>query len=211
MSAIAVAIIDDSDVKRETMKDELEFANVNATPLTGPFASIDDMVMQVRSNANVAVCDHHLVSNYAAFSGAAGVASLYQNRVPAVLVTQYGKADVIQIRRYRRGIPILITPREADPQILIRAWEVCRKEFKGEYLPSRRPWRTLIRIEAIDNRMVDAVLPGWNSEEVIRFSIDLIAHDLHPLVQPGARFFAQVNKGAEDQADLYFEDFEHGG
>lgn len=205
------AIVDDNEDMRETLRDELEYAEIEAKPLAGPFSTLDDLVSTVVGRANAAVCDHHLTRNYASCDGAEAVASLYESKLPAVLVTAYSKADVHEIRRFRRGIPILLTPDEANPDSLVKGFEVCRREFDGEFVPSRRPWQTMVQIEDVDGDTVYAILPGWNSNEVVKFSKTMINSELHEHVVAGERFFAQVNKGAEDQAELFFEDFEYRG
>lgn len=209
--ALKIAIVDDNENMRETLRDELEYAEIEAEPLAGPFPTLGDLVSTVTGRANAAVCDHHLIANYASCDGAEAVASLYKHRLPAVLVTTYGIANLHEIRLYRRQIPVLLTPDEANPDSLMRGWEVCRREFNGEYVPSRRPWQTMVQIEDVDGDTVYAILPSWNSNEVIKLPKEMINQNLHEHVNPGERFFAQVNKGAERQSELYFEEFEYRG
>ena len=206
-----VAIIDDDEIKRESMQDEFVLADWTVTVFPGPFQKLDDLTQRVLRDANCAVCDHHFVRNYAAFNGAAAVAELYQRSFPAVLVTQYEVADMFEIRMYRRSIPVLLTPKEADPDTLFRAWEVCQNEFAGNFIPTRKPWKTLVRIADVSEDTVFVLLPGWNSDEVIRVPRRILPSTLSPLLQPGEHLFATVNKGAEDQSELFFENFEHRG
>lgn len=211
-----VAVADDSEDARNSMSDELKDFNLTPRPLQGPFKGTDQLVNLARSVAQAAVCDHHLrTRNFADFSGAEAVARSYEMKFPAVLVTSWSKADIDQIRFYRRKVPVLLTPEQADPDSIVRGFEVCIREFKNDFLPNRKPWKTLIRIEAVDdqeaNPLVYVVIPGWNATEVIRFPKHIIPESLHPHVKPEERFFALVNKGADDQADLYFEEFEYRG
>lgn len=209
--ALCVAIIDDDEIKRDTFCDEVELVNWKAMPLSGPFSTIPSLIEMVVGRANVAVCDHHLVRNYAPFNGAQTVAALYNRKFPAVLVTKYEKAQMDDIRAFRRGIPVLLTPTEADPDTLARAWETCRDEFEGRYNSARKPWRTMIFVDDVSENDVWALLPGWNSEEIIRFPRSVIPSHMSHKVERGTRLFAQVNKGAEDQSELYFQDFEFVG
>lgn len=209
MGAIKVAIVDDNDDSRETLRDELEDYHYVPEPLQGPFDTLDSLVNTVRAKADVAICDHHLFSNYAGFYGAEAVARLYESRLPAVLVTAWSKANLQEIRPFRRHIPVLLTPEQAEIERIAQGWDVCRNEFKGHFLPSRRPWQTLVQIEDVHGQDVFVTVPGWRSDEVIRLPREAIKKELEPYVKPGGRLFAMVNKGAEQQADLFFEDFHY--
>lgn len=110
-----VAIIDDDEVKRETMRDEFELADWAVIAYSGPFQRLAELTERVLRESNRAVCDHHFFNNYAAFNGAAAVAELYRHRFPAVLVTQYEVAEMVEIRKYRRCIPVLLTPKRLIP------------------------------------------------------------------------------------------------
>jgi CheY-like chemotaxis protein len=204
-----VAIVDDNQNSRETFRDDLESHKFLPEPLEGPFATVDALVEAVRSRADVAICDHHLIANYAGFDGAEAVASLYRQQLPAVLVTAWSKADIHEIQPFRRRIPILLTPEDAGLERIAHGWDVCREEFCGRFSPSRRPWQTLVQIEDVVDDDVFVVLPGWKSDEVIRLRKDMIGEALHQHLRPGERFFAMVNKGAEQQSDLFFEDFKY--
>jgi hypothetical protein len=212
-----VVIIDDSADSRETLSDELRFAQFTPQALSGPFLTKDDLVKIVGDQADAVVCDHHLnTRNYAPCSGAEVVATWYERHIPSVMVSKWIKADIDQIRRYRRHVPVLLTPEEAsDTGRIAKGFEICIEEFRDNFLPSRKPWKTLIRIEDVDITtkppMVYAVIPGWNSNEIVRFPIDIIPKELHQVVAPGERFFALVNTGAETQEELYFEQFEYRG
>jgi CheY-like chemotaxis protein len=210
-NAFSVAIVDDNEMKRDTFRDELELADWIAMPLAGPFACMQALLDKVIGQSNAAICDHHLHHNYAAFDGAETVATLYQKKFPAVLVTQYERALMDDIRPHRRGIPVLLTPAEANPDSLVRGWEICKHEFEGKFGPSRMPWRAMLRIDDVDDAMVYALLPGWNSDEIIKFPISIMPLSIRQQIKPGTRLFAQVNKGAEDQSELFFENFELGG
>lgn len=72
-----VAVLDDNPDARDTLSDELRHAGVIPHPLYGPFRAIGELVQAVQRSCNAAVCDHHLIANYAGFGGAEAVASLY--------------------------------------------------------------------------------------------------------------------------------------
>jgi hypothetical protein len=101
---------------------------------------------------------------------------------------------------------------DINPDTIATGFECCIREFNGNFSPNRRPWRTLVRIEDVDTNMVPQmffiVLPGWYSSDKIRLPLDLIPSNLQKNIKPGIRFHAQVNKGTENQDDLYFDNFE---
>lgn len=214
-----VAVLDDDEDSRETMCDDLRLANFSPAAVEAAPDTEDALLETITRNSHGAVCDYRL-RDYAPCSGAQAVNRLYQAKFPAVLVTRYFKADVDEIRPYRRRIPALLTPEQAseDPEAIARGFELCIREFDEDFAPSRRPWRTLLRVEDVEDvdqthkdPMVYVILPGWNSREVVRFPRSIIPAELHEFLQPGARLFATVNKGAEDQLELYFEGFEYRG
>ena len=96
-----VSIVDDYVDQRETLLDEFR-GRLEANPLDGTYSSTEILVDEVRRLGDAAICDHHLISNYAPCSGAVLVARLYQCQYPAVLRTNYGKADFEHIRLHRR-------------------------------------------------------------------------------------------------------------
>jgi hypothetical protein len=211
-----VSVGDDDADARETLLDDLKAARFKPRALLGPYDSLKSLVEDAMDQADAAVFDHHLQTGaFAPCSGAAVLNELYAKQFPALLVTAWVRADMDEIRRYRRRIPVLLTPDQADGDSIARGLDVCAKEFRSEYLPSRRPWKSLVRIEDVDDSQKDtivyAVVPGWNSREVVRFPRSIIPQRLHRHVTPGERFFALVNKGAEDQSELYFDEFEYRG
>lgn len=206
-----VSIVDDSPNERSFLVDELE-GRFAAVPWGGYYPIMAELVDQVIANSDAVICDHHLVANYARERGAAFVADFYSRKFPAVLRTKYGKAELHEIRPYRARIPVLLRPDDIDPESFEKAWAICEQEFSGKFLPSREPWRTLIRVENVDlPNFVDVVIPAWNHREVVRLPIGLLPTEAHALLAEGLRFHAKVNLGTESQDDLYFADFEFAG
>src|ERR671939_245502 len=105
-----IGVVDDNQDARETLSDELRFAAFNPQSFSGPFSSIDQLITEVMNGNHAVVCDHHFTRNYAPGSGAQAVAGWYERQFPPVLVTAYNKAEIDKIRRYRRHIPVLLTP-----------------------------------------------------------------------------------------------------
>jgi hypothetical protein len=74
--------------------------------------------------------------------------------------------------------------------------------------PSKRMWRSLIRVVEIHGQNLKVVIPAWNASETIMVSCGTeIANKL----KPGDRCFADVNIGAENAHELRFDKFEIDG
>ncbi len=214
-----VALVDDDPTAAAAMKVLLQDAGYEPIDVEPPLVSIHDAIVQIRGNANAAICDHRLSPRgLASFSGAELVAELYGSAFPAVLISQYFKVDQnVSIRKYRSKIPILLARDQLGPDQLADAIQICSDEIRGELSPSRRAWRTLVRVVAKDTEggedVLDAIIPGWRPGEAVRFPAELLGRHRNVLPEGrsdglGLRFFARVNIGAEDAGDLYFEGFE---
>ena len=207
-----VRIVEDDPANRTSLAETVSDAEFVPIPEDGRLPSLKEFIEVALCNTDAFIFDHHLrQSQYAPFDGAEAVASLYK-KSPSLLCTTWGKAVIDAMRIYRRKIPILIRTDDLDPDTIIKGLEYCIREFNNEFSPSRRPWRTLVRIEEVDKQMIPqmffVVLPGWYSSDKIRLQLDLIPPNLRDKIKAGVRFHAQVNKGAENQDDLYFDNFE---
>jgi len=210
-----VGIIEDDDSNRDSLAEIVADANFRPVPRDEPLPSLADFAATAARTTDAFIFDHHLKqSQYAPFDGAEAVAALYKKR-PSLLCTQWSKADIDTIRLHRRRIPVLIPTDDMNPERITQGIEVCIKEFKDEFLPSREPVRTIVRIEDVDSKQnpptVYGILPSWNPRQVVRFPIDVIDEKLRKYVRADERFFVHVNLGAEDEAELYLDDFEYRG
>jgi CheY-like chemotaxis protein len=204
----SVMVIDDQQAARDAMAFSVEDADLKPIFHEHPFKSIAECLYTV-TTADAAIFDHHLKpGNYANFDGAEAVAQLYRQQFPSLLVTAWAKASIDNIRPLRQNIPILIRSGDAESQVIKSGFEQCINEFSGHYSFSRKPWRTLVRIEEVDSEIsrVYVVIPGWNPNEIV--SLPLVMFPKVKEVVPGTRFFAKVNTGADQQEELYFTDFE---
>jgi len=211
-----VGVVDDSEDTRETISDELQDADVTPESFDGPFATLNDLIQTVSGAVDAVVCDHHLnPRNYAPCTGAEAVGKWYENHFPAVLVTRYEKAEIEEIRRFRRGIAALIPSDEANPDTIVNGLEICIGEFSNRFTPTRKPWPNMFRVDDVDESskpvQVYVVIPGWNSDEAIKLTLDMFPDNLRDYVKPDERFFASMNLGAEAQEDLYFDAIEYRG
>jgi len=215
-----VGVIDDSEDGRQTLSEELEDTDYDFRPLpfTGPFQNVDELFGALAQRTQAVICDHRLSTrNFAPFTGAEVVSRCYREHFPSVLTTTYSGigVEIARIRLYRRYIPTLLTFSEATPDAIIKGWETCILEFRGHFRPSRKPWRTLVRVADKDDDykepILSVVIPAWNSDEKVSLLLSNVPDDLQPHMTPGARFYARVNIGAERQEDLYFDEFEWHG
>jgi len=204
-----VAVLDDDESARKALEFGIVDAGFEAVSESAPLRDVTAFVQHVRTVAHAAVCDHHLrKKNYATFDGAEVVALLYQAQVPALLCTGWEDARIVEIRRHRRFIPILLKPVDLSPEAIRAGLAECLAEFGLNFSQSRKPWRTLVRIEEVEDRVVFLVVPGWNPKEVIRLALGDLPAEIAHSVKPGMRLHAQVNLGATRHEDLYFYDWE---
>ncbi len=209
-----VKIFDDDPRARAMVALSVSDAKLEPIQEPGPLTDLAQFAGQAALTADAAILDHKLklVGKYSSFDGAEAVSHLYMAQFPAVLCTSWGKAEIDAMRCYRRKIPSLISIEDLDPEAIIAGWERCIQEFSGDFSPVRRPWRALVRVEDVNNapgyRMFYVVIPGWTSSEKVRLPLDLIPPERQSRIQPGTRFYAEVNIGADNQDELYFENLE---
>ncbi len=207
-------VVDDDPAPRQMLAHSLLIASLEPFEELGPLSDLDSFISGKVQSVDAVICDHKLgLRSYATFDGAEAVARLYDFKKPAVLLTKYSKSDIDSMRKYRRKIVALMSSDDFEIDSVLNGFERCIREFKGEFLPSRKPWRTLLRVDSVDSspgfKMFFVVIPAWQSSETVRLPMDLIASTYQSRIQPGYRFHAQVNIGAETSEELYFENFEY--
>ena len=214
-----IAIIEDDKLAADTLCIQIENANMAPFLVEGTLPSLDGTVELIQQNSDAAVCDHRLtVHQYATFTGACLVAQLYKQEFPAILVTQHLNGDCdTSIRKYRDKIPVLLPRNQADDSHIVHGIEVCEREFSSEYAPERRPWRTLVRLEHVEQQsgenLAEAVIPGWNPRIPIQFPTSLLPNEINELLQGQLRqedkfyLIANVNIGAQYARDIYLTEF----
>lgn len=221
--AQSAAIINDDESDQYTWRLQIEEAGylpyVVQRPSGRGFETVEELAQEVESHARFAVFDHRLSpKGFAQFTGAQVVATLYDRKQTApLLVSGFEKMDAeTTIRMYRQKVPVLISSGEFsrdDPETIRACFDTCGRElWQGEVPLTRRTLRTIVQIEerTFDSgiEVVDAFVPGWNTEDRVRFPLNLIDPTMRSRAQPGQRFFAWVNTGAERDEDLFFSDFE---
>ena len=207
-------VIDDNPMSRETWGEFVTDLELDFLPEAGPIRNLDDFSKKVIENADAVLCDHHLkVGPYSRFNGAEVVNFLFRNGTPSILCTRF-EERIEEIRKFRKYIPVLLNPKELNPDSIYEGIKTCVMEMKGITLPSRKAWRALVRIEDIDkeinprNPFVEFTMPAWDSSSIIRLLFNDIPVEIRDNLQPGSRCHVMSNIGAERQEDLYFDGWE---
>lgn len=210
----SVAIIDDDSHEADVISITVQDAGFQPQILSNGYKSALDVAKGVKKVAQAAICDNRLSPyGYAQFDGASVVAELNRQGVPALLVTQFVNQDSdVSIRKWRKHIPVLFRRDEVDEDRIAQGFDICLKEIRGEHLPGRKPWRSLVQIVDIrreDNqKVVDVIVPSWHPKESLRFPASLMPTNLRRRLKCGIHLFAMVNIGAEKAEELFFYDFE---
>ena len=218
-----VAIVDDHQLKADTTADVVDDAGLASIVFSqelGHFESVDELLERIQARECTAVvCDHRLdATSFAQFTGAEFVSSLYREKIPAVLLSDFLKSGADDhIRLYRADIPFVMDRDDLDPDAIQQGLDFCARELEGRLTPERRPWRTLLRVvDVLMDRslpVVDAILHNWDPDNAVRFPLALIkdptiANELRASFSGELRLFAQVNVGCQDRSELFFRDFE---
>jgi len=85
-------------------------------------------------------------------------------------------------------------------------------EIKNHLPPYRKPRRALVRIvgTSVDSNIdiVEAFIPQWNLHKAVRFPLSLFGNVKKDDIKPNMLFIADINIGARDTQELFFENFE---
>lgn len=204
-----VLIVDDDPEARNGYGYPVEDLELEPVKVEGPVETVESFLIEAKQSADAVVCDYHLRKhNYAICDGDTLVAECYKAGIPGILCTTYTDVDVDIRRDYLRYIPALLRT-SPEPETLVEAWRNSLCEISGTFRPTRRPWRTLVRVDEVtDGGYLYAIVPAWSPQQKIRLYKDSLPKEILDLVEPGKRFHAQVNIGAERHEDLFFDDWE---
>lgn len=208
-----VAVVDDDEYGRAAFSLAVEELEASPIDVTGPVASAED-VLGLLANGGGVICDHHMtVSTYSRVNGAQLVAEIYSTGHPVILCTKWEDAHIDEMRLHRARIPVLLRPDDLTPDAIVDAFSRCLREYRGEWLPDRRPWRTLVRFEDVEapRRVAFAVIPAWDANQVVRLPFDCLPDNIDPRDLMGQRVHAKVNIGAERHEELFFVEWELDG
>lgn len=210
-----ILVVDDNASVRETYAFPIEAAEREAVIRNEALGNLESFLASPMT-ADAAVSDYQLSpGNYANFDGATLVSRWYRRRFPAILCTQFDKANVARFRVLRRWMPIVMRPDELDQDSLMAGLELVQNEFMDRFVPARRPWRALIEfVEFSDHEnYANARVPGWGEEVVALRASDLPASvrtGIHLSKSAGDEFrcYATANLGAERNEELYISHWE---
>lgn len=209
-----IAIVDDNMQNAEALSVNVETCGSKAITFVEDFSDLDALIKKVMEKSNGVLCDHRLgYGTPATFSGAKAVASWYDHQFPAILVSEYTDLDMYTtIRKYRRKIPVAIPRDTISKKNLIEGFIICLNEIKNHLPPYRKPRRALVRIvgTSVDSNIdiVEAFIPQWNLHKAVRFPLSLFGNVKKDDIKPNMLFIADINIGARDTQELFFENFE---
>ncbi len=205
-------VVDDSRAVRESWAEVVEDADLEPVLLDGPFRSQRELLESVHTkNVQAVLCDFDLrSSNWAPAYGAKFVHEWNQMGIPAVLCTRYETQHLLEMRKWRDRIPVLLTPTELSPETLRSGIAEALAEIRGIYSPERRPWRTLVVCERVSERRFYVRVPASHFPErevvVLPSTVPMAVRDW---LRRGGRFLhAHVNIGASRPQDFYFGQWE---
>lgn len=214
-----VCLIDDKAEVRAMYRYAVEELQLNPHEITGPITDFTDLISSFNSTRDAVICDFQLTAaNYARQTGDWLVSGLYNKQIPALLCTRWSGAGLPEeVRFRRRQIPVILSPKDLEPDAIRSAFNTCTEEFSGKFSKARKPWRTLIRIEGaeehgINHYRVRMVVPSWDPNVGLSFVVPNSDQILTSLVQRAlngeiVRAFGQVNLGAESDLDIYIDEW----
>ena len=201
-------IIDDDEESSQSFEYAIEEIGLIPCRVSGPLQGVSSFIETVQPH-DVLVCDFHLKKHdYANYDGDQLLVECYKNGIPGALCTTF--TDATPRRDRLRYIPGLIKSGSPAPDELISSWDRCLRELNGEFEPSRRAWRTLVRIDEIDSDggLAYVIVPPWDVRKKVRVDVDSMPQAVQKLIEPDRRFHAFVNTGAEHHEDLFFDHWE---
>lgn len=201
-------IVDDDPLARDAYAYAIEELNLEPFKFSGPLDDLNSFIKGLRPAEDVMVCDYHLKRhNYACCNGDALMAECYKEKIPGILCSTFTDVDATIRRDYLKNIPARLETDSPQPEELISAWEKCIREMDGTFHPTRKSWRTLIRVEEKDSksRVVYVVIPAWDTQKKVRVDYNSLPQKMLRIMRPNYRFHAGVNIGARRYEDLFFD------
>ena len=206
-----VLIVDDQPDARGAYGELVEDLDLVPVKVSGPVD--EDRILGLATEADVILCDYHLKrQEYAECDGDVLLARCVERGMAGVLCTGYSDFGLSIRRDCLRWIPSRVRSREVKPEAFLDGWAQCLREIGGSLHPARRPWRTLVRVVETDleRGYVSAIVPGWSVREAVQVQLESVPREFQGRLLPDARFFCQVNIGAESEDDLFFDGWEVG-
>lgn len=201
-----LCIIDDDEGVRSSYVEAFYDSEFEAFSQDDSVEDVGLFLEQSLMATDAVVSDHQLKKkkNYFPINGAQVVSMCYERKIPSVLVTKYDQAQLSEIRRFRKNIPVILNPSHFGEDTVYHSLEVCINEFKGKKRADRKLWRTLARIDAIEGNYIYIIIPGWDTSEAISISMDELPKHIKPIIELDKRLHLEANIGCESVNDLYF-------
>jgi len=212
-----IAVFEDNANQRERYAGTIQSLGMEPVRVDTPphFSEIESFLTE--NGITGVISDHRLTEgHYADYLGAQLLKVCYGLHVGAVLLTSYTKLDSnTTLRIHRRWLPCVINADLLqDPRVeLMTALEQVDAEVRQGQLPKQRePFRAVMsitRTETVANRQMVRVLIGqWNPAQEVAFPLEMVPSEMRHRIKTDELLVAQVNLDAENQEDLYFENFE---
>ncbi len=211
-----IAIIDDDAESRESLAIIAEDAGFEPELLTGSYGTniqklVEDILLL---GAEGVISDHRLSpGHFANFHGAELLASLYDKKIPSVLITQFYDDDADStIRLFRDKLPAVIGRGSQTPELFKDLLAFSQKEIFDSKDVTRQSHRALIRLKdfkhALSEGMAEGIVTNWDAKTSIRFPTELIPQDVINILnkQNDCHISAFVNIGATDSKDIFITD-----
>ncbi|MEA0761501.1 hypothetical protein VDP59_016640 [Xanthomonas campestris pv. campestris] len=132
--------------------------------------------------------------NFSTENGIVIAARLFRQMKPTVLTTVHKMADIEEGIWLGRYVPALLNKSRMSEieSALSRAVD----ELQGKIRPERKAYRTIVRVENIDQRHANLVILAHDPHATIVVSTPELKKRLNTDITPGTRFKAEVNIGA---------------
>jgi len=211
-----IVIVDDDLDSRESLAILAEDAGFEPEIITGRYGNNKEKLIEdiLCFGADGVISDHRLQNGQmASFFGADLIASLYDQKIPSVLITQFYDEDAdSSIRLFRDKVPAVIGRGSQTPQLFHDLLSFSERELNAAKDVTRKSHRALIRLEDFQTYksedLVEGIVTNWRADTGIRFPIKLIPEEVREKLksQKIAHVSAFVNIGAIDPRDIFITD-----
>lgn len=211
-----IAIVDDDYDCRESLAILVEDAGYVPELIEGTFGNEKGLLINEIKRRNVfgVISDHRLSHGHLAnFYGSELLASMYDLKIPSILITQFLDLDAdTSIRKYRDKLPAVIGRGTQNPELITQLLDFSKKEIVDGRTVSRKPHRALIRIDdygsGFQEGIIEGVVTNWNSESTVKFPVELIPENVRKQMNCSDinRLIAFVNTGASSPNDIFITD-----
>lgn len=115
-----------------------------------------------------------------------------------------GPVTMGEIMRVRDRLRELSRDRKIDGKVLAPDGPTMYGLHKSE----ETLWRSLVRVEKIDDRGAHITLPFWNSDAMVFLSWDRIEPEARRFFDGRKYLHARINSGMQNASDLRYADWE---